>query len=128
MMNEEIKLIENLIIETVVMEPYGKRDGLNQYQIESIDGEAIPEGYVFIVSLKQDLKVGGAAPGYFRSTSLGTDNYYGKLELYYCKKKKSLFGKETVKTLNSFLKTYHVKELESGEEQKVSLKSMMVGK
>ena len=125
MMNEEIKLIENLINETVVMEPYGKRDGLNQYQLVSIDGEAIPEGYVFIVSLDSHLRVSGAAPGYFRGTSLGTDNYYGKLEVYYCKKKKGLFGKETVKTLKSYIKTYHIAELESGEEKKISVKSMM---
>ena len=52
-------------------------------------------------------------------------NYIVLLEVYYCKKKKGLFGKESVKVINSIRKPFHLDALERGEEVKVSLKELM---
>lgn len=125
MMNEEIKLIENVIEEAITMKVWGKRDGLEQYEIMTIDGEEMPADYSLIVSLDKNLRVKGMNQAYFQATSLGTDNYYGELEVFYCKKKKGLFGKETLKTLKSYSKRYHIDALENGTEAKTKLKELM---
>ena len=47
------------------------------------------------------------------------------MELFYCKKKKGLLGKDSLKTINSFRKGYHIDTLENGEEPIISLKEFM---
>ena len=56
---------------------------------------------------------------------LDLSNYHGLLELFYCKKKKGLLGKDSLKTINSFRKGYHIDTLENGEEPIISLKEFM---
>ena len=125
MMNEEIKLIEKVVEEVMEVKYYDKRDDMVQFQVISLDGEKIPEDYKLIVSMEQRQLVHGMAPSYFRSTSLTTDNFYGRLYAYYCKKKKGLWGKETLKTLNTLAKAYHKDGLESGTEARTRLKDLI---
>lgn len=125
MMNEEIKLIENVVEEAMEVKYYDKRDDMTLFQVLSLDGEEIPEDHKLIVHMEQRQLVHGLAPSYFRSTSLTTDNFYGRLYAYYCKNKKGLSGKEKLKTLNTLAKAYHKDGLESGAEAKTRLKDLM---
>lgn len=127
MMNKEIELIQNVVEEAMEVKFYNKRDDMIQFEVVSLDGEEIPEGYTMIVNMEHRQLVHGFAPAYFRSTSLTTENFYGRLYAYYCKKKTGFGGKEKLKTLNTLAKAYHTDRLESGEETKTRLKELMAG-
>lgn len=126
MMNEEIKLIQRVVEEEMEVKYYDKRDDMVQFEVLSLDGEAIPEGNMLIVSMEhRQLAHMMNADRYFRATSLETDNFYGKLIAYHCQKKKGFTGKEKLKTLKTLYKTYHKEEMESGTEPKTKLKEWM---
>lgn len=126
MMNEEIKLIQRVVEEEMEVKYYDKRDDMVQFEVISLDGEAIPEGNMLIVSMEhRQLAHMMNADRYFRSTSIETDNFYGKLIAYHCQKKKGLTGKVKLKTLKTLYKTYHKEEMESGAEPKTKLKEWM---
>ena len=127
MMNKEIELIQNVVEEAMEVKYYNKRDDMVQFEVVSLDGEEIPEDYKLIVQMEHRQLVHGMAPSYFRATSLTTDNFYGRLYAYYCKKKKGFGGKEKLKTLNTLAKAYHTDRLESGTEVKTRLKDLMAG-
>ena len=126
MMNEEIKIIQRVVEEVMEVKYYGTRDDMMQFEVLSLDGEAIPEGNMLIVSMEhRQLAHFLNSDSYFRSTSLETNNFYGKLIAYHCQKKKGFTGKEKLKTLKTLYKTYHKEELESGAEPKTKLKEWM---
>lgn len=85
------------------------------------------DDYSLIVSLEREFRIkslkGGAV--YCNSNAFGTDNFYGELVVFYCKKKKGLFGKETLKTLKSYSKKYHIDAVENGTEAKTKLKELI---
>ena len=116
------KDIQKCIEEKIELEMYELRgNGEPQYRVVKINGEEVAEEDIVLVNLKR-------TNSYMSSRSyipLDLSNYHGFLELYYCKKKKSLFGKDSLKTINSFRKGYHVDALENGEEQIISLKEFM---
>ena len=125
MMNKEFDLIQNVVEEAMEVKYYDKRDDMVQFEVVSLDGEEIPEGYKLIVNMEQRQLVHFFAPAYFRATSITTDNFYGRLYAYYCKEKKGFGGKEKLKTLNTLAKAYHIDGLESGAEAKTRLKELM---
>ena len=116
------KDIQKCIEEKIELEMYELRgNGEPQYRVVKINGEEVDEEDIVLVNLKRTNSYMS-----FRSyIPLDLSNYHGLLELYYCKKKKGLLGKESLKTINSFRKGYHVDALENGEEQIVSLKEFM---
>lgn len=102
-----------------------KGSGEPQFQVKMIDGEEVSKDDVILVDLKKTFSFMSASRTYI---NIDTSDYHGLLEVYYCKKKKGLLGKESLKTLNSVRKTYHKTALENGEEEKVSLKKLMATK
>ena len=126
MMYENIaKDIEMVIEEQIELEMMELRgNGEPQFKVSMINGEEVGEDNLILVNLKKTFS-------YMSSRSyipIDTSNYHGLLEVYYCKKKKGLFGKDSLKTINSIRKTYHKTALENGEEAKVSLKELMKNK
>lgn len=116
------KDIQKCIEEEIKLELYELRgNGEPQYRVVKINEEVVDEEDIVLVNLKR-------TNSYMSSRSyipLDLSNYHGLLEIYYCKKKKGLFGKDSLKTINSFRKGYHIDALENGEEQIVSLKELM---
>lgn len=126
MMYENIaKDIEMVIEEQIELEMLELRgNGEPQFKVTMINGEDVGEDNLILVNLKRTFS-------YMSGRSyipIDTSNYHGLLEVYYCKKKKGMFGKESLKTINSIRKTYHKTALENGEEVKVSLKELMGNK
>ena len=119
------KDIQKCIKEEIKLDMYELRgNGEPQYRIVKINGEEVNEEDIVLVNLKRTNSYMS-----FRSyIPLDLSNYHGLLELYYCKKKKGLLGKDSLKTINSFRKGYHIDALENGEEQIVSLKDFMKGR
>ena len=124
MMYENIaKAIEMVIEEQIELEFLELRgSGEPQYKITMIDGEAVPDDVVILASLMKTFSFMSATRTYI---PIDTSDYHGKLEVFYCKKKKGMFSKESLKTINSVRKSYHITALENGEEAKVSLKELM---
>lgn len=116
------KDIQKCIKEKIELEMYELRgNGEPQYRVVKINGEKVDEEDIVLVNLKR-------TNSYMSSRAyipLDLSNYHGLLELYYCKKKKGLFGKDSLKTINSFRKGYHIDALENGEEPIISLKEFM---
>lgn len=127
MMYENIvKDIEMVIEEQIELEFLElKGSGEPQFQITMIDGEAVPKEDVILVDLKKTFSFMSVSRTYI---NIDTSDYHGLLEVYYCKRKKGLFGKEALKTINSVRKTYHKTALENGDEEKISLKELMGNK
>ena len=124
MMYEDVaKDIQRVIEEQIELEMVELRgNGEPQFKITMIDGEVVPEDVMIITDLKKTFSYMSANRTYI---NIDTSDYHGLLEVYYCKKKKGLFGKESLKTINSIRRTYHKTALENGEEAKVSLKELM---
>lgn len=114
--------IQEVIVEQIELELYElKGNGEPQFLVKAIDGEPVAEGDIVLADLKKTFS-------YMSSRSyvpIDTSNYHGLLEVFYCKKKKGMFGKETLKTISSVRKPFHKDALEEGKEVKVSLKEMM---
>ena len=117
------KDIQMVIEEQIELELYELRgNGEPQYFVKMLDGEEIPEGEIILVDLKRTHSFMSGSGTYI---PIDHSNYIGLLEVHYCKKKKGLFGKETVKAINSIRKPFHRDAFEKGEETKVSLKELM---
>lgn len=52
------------------------------------------------------------------------DSYFGKIEVYYCKREKGLLKKEKLKTINYFKQIYS-KEEWNKKKNKISLRRIM---
>ena len=107
-------------IELEMMELRG--NGEPQFKVTMINGEEVEADDIVLINLKRTVSYMSVSRSYI---PIDTSNYHGLLEVYYCKKKKGLFGKESLKTINSVRKTYHKTALEKGEEKPVSLKMLM---
>ena len=114
--------IQKVIEEQIEVEEYElKGNGEPQFRVTMINGESVADEDIILVDLKRTFS-------YMSSRSyipIDDSNYHGLLEVFYCNKKKGLFGKEGLKTINSIRKPYHRDTLERGEEVKVSLKELM---
>ena len=120
-----MKDIEKVIEEAIELDFYELQGtGEPQFQVKMIDGEEIPDGNFIVVGLKKTHSFMSNGGQYI---PIDHSNYLGLLEVHYCKKKKGMFGKETLKAINSIRKPFHIDALESGEEVKVSLKELMRG-
>lgn len=117
---DDIQLVMEEQIELDLYELKGS--GEPQFFVKLVDGEEIPEGEIVLIDLKLKHSFMSASGTYI---PIDHSNYIGLLEVYYCKKKKGLLGKESVKVINSIRKPFHRDALEKGEEVKVSLKELM---
>ena len=126
-MEKNIMNMKRIICEEIEMEHYGERSTdkgiVNQYKITSINGKAVPDEEIILVSLDNNLGALRIVPVTY--LSMNTNNYIGKLEIYCCKKKKGLFGKESLKVIKSFIGSFHESGLESGEEKPVSIRELL---
>ena len=125
-MEKNIMNMKRIICEEIEMEHYGERSTdkgiVNQYKITSINGKAVPDEEIILVSLDNNLGALRIVPVAYLSMDM--NNYIGKLEIYCCKKKKGLFGKESLKTVDSDQKTYYKPKVEKGED-KLKLKDWL---
>ena len=120
---KDIEMVIEEQIELDFLELLG--DGTPQFQVKMVDGEEFAEDTILLIDLKRTFSFMSATRTYI---NIDTSDYIGLLEVYYCKKKKGLFGKESLKTINSVRKTYHRTAMEHGKEKKTSLKNLMKGK
>ena len=126
MYEDVVKNIQRVIEEQIELEMVELRgNGEPQFKVTMIDGEEMGEEDLILVNLKKTVSYMSVSRSYI---PIDTSDYHGLLEVYYCKKKKGLFGKESLKTINSVRKAYHRTAMEVGEEKKTSLKNLMKGK
>lgn len=125
MYKQEMADIQAMIQEEVELSFYETRqsDGLNQFKVEKINGEPVADETVLLIVLDKYVKHGRL--GGYALKQLDVSAVYGKVYVYHCKKKKGLFGKESLKSINTVERMYHTAGLESGEEEKISLKAVM---
>lgn len=123
MMYEDIvKDIQRVIEEQIELEMVELRgNGEPQFKVTMIEGEEVGADNLILINLKRTVSFMSVSRSYI---PIDTSDYHGLLEVYYCKKKSGLFGKESLKTINSVRKTYHKTALEKGEEKPVSLKKL----
>ena len=123
MYEDVVKNIQRVIEEQIELEMVELRgNGEPQFKVTMIDGEEMEAEDLILVNLKKTVSYMSVSRSYI---PIDTSDYHGLLEVYYCKKKKGVFGKESLKTINSVRKTYHKTALEKGEEKPVSLKVLM---
>ena len=124
MYEDVVRNIQRVIEEQIELEMVELRgNGEPQFKVTMIDGEKMGAEDLILVNLKKTVSYMSVSRSYI---PIDTSDYHGLLEVYYCKKKKGVFGKESLKTLNSVRKTYHKTALEKGEEKPVSLKELMM--
>lgn len=114
--DKEIDEIRKAIVEEIDLEFYDRKDSVNQFCVSIISGNPVPEDHLLLVSF--DKRTLGIPPmlGTFRSTGVSQE-YYGKVTVYYCKKKRGLFGKETIKVDNFYKKIYSKEDWNSHIEK-----------
>lgn len=111
--------IKRIIKEEIELEYYNVRNYAVQFEARFVSGEGPPEGSVILISFNttnpRDYSVQRNA---FRVWN--QKDYYGKLEIIYCKKKKTLFGKEKLKKEKFYQKIY-TQKMWRGNPEKISL-------
>lgn len=118
-----VKDIQEVVEEKIELELYElKGSGEPQFRVTRINGENVAEESLVLIDLKLKHSFMSASGTYI---PIDHSNYIGLLEVFYCRKKKGLFGKESLKTINSVRKPFHRDALEHGEEVKVSLKELI---
>ena len=126
-MEKNIMNMKRLICEEIEIEYYDQRSTdkgmVDQYKITSINGKAVQEDEIILVSLDSNLGALRIVPVTYLSMEM--NNYIGRLEIYCCKKKKGLFGKESLKVIKSYIGSFHERGLESGEEKPVSILELL---
>ena len=126
MMYENIvRDIQQVIEEKIELEMVELRgNGEPQFRVTMIDGEEVAADDIILVDLKRTFNYMS-----FRSyVPIDDSNWHGLLEVYYCKSKKGMLGKDSLKTINSIRKGYHKDALENGDDTPVSLKVLMSSK
>lgn len=126
MMNEDMKLIENVIDEAVTMKKWGRKNDVMHYEVLTIDGEPMTDDGFFLVGLNKRYTTKAVAN---YSTPINSnrfgDSFYGELSVFYCKKKKNFFGKEVVKTVRFYSKRYFLDDSKNIKEEKTKLKDLI---
>lgn len=109
----EKELIATAVEEPLNLEFWGKRNGIDHFSVNSICGHKIEKGYKVLISFDNtpvgDIPLSAAVKGREHS------EYFGKLEVLYCKKENGVTGKEKLKTERTFKRVYSKTEWENGE-------------
>ena len=115
--------IQRVVTEAIELSYHSQRgDGMNIYKVDFIDGEAVSGENVLLIGINRDKPTPLVnASNAIALSHLDYSTFYGTIEIFLCKKKKGLFGKETLKTLESDKKTYYISKVEKGDD-KLTLK------
>ena len=120
MRNEkDIQDIQRVVEEAIELSYHSQRgDGMNIYKVDAIDGEEVSGENVLLIGINRDKPTPRVNAGNAIALAhLDFSTYYGTIEFFLCKKKKGLFGKETLKTVDSDQKTYYTPKVEKGEDK-----------
>lgn len=130
MYEKEMLTLQNVVKEEVEFEFYETRgDGMHQFRVKSVDGKALAEEDVVLMGVENHIGgwvgagSGTAAVHVYNQLDIG--DYLGKVYVFYCKKKKGLFKKESLKVIKSFNRPFHRSGLESGEEEKICIGELL---
>lgn len=117
---DDILMIQSCIKEKVELTFYSKHNLANQYQITFIEGVSLLEHKILLISLDRS-KPHAQPPSGSCALSMPQEfpTYFGKLEIFLCNKKKTLFNKEKLITIDSYKKMYSQNEWKNKE--KISL-------
>lgn len=123
---KDILDIQRVVKETIELSYHSQRgDGMNIYKVDSVDGEAVSGDNILLIGINRDKPTPRVnASNAIALAHLDFSTYYGTIEIFLCKKKKGLFGKETLKTVDSDQKTYYTPKVEKGED-KLKLKDWL---
>ena len=120
MRNEKhIQDIQRVVEEALELSYHSQRgDGMNIYKVDAIDGEEVSGENVLLIGINRDKPTPRVNTGNAMALAhLDFSTYYGTIEIFLCKKKKGLFGKEALKTVDSDQKTYYKPKVEKGEDK-----------
>lgn len=94
--HSEIETIEKAVDEPIELEFWGKRNGVNHFSVKNICGEDIPNDHVLLISFDgapaRDVALDASVTGKEHS------DYFGKIEMLYCKKEKGISKAEKLIT------------------------------
>ena len=94
--NSEISVISKAVEEPVELEFWGKRNGIDQFRVKSIAGRNIVSDHVLLISFDgseaRDVALDAVVTGKEHS------EYFGKIEMLYCKRQQGHYGTEKLKT------------------------------
>lgn len=94
--NSEISVISKAVEEPVELEFWGKRNGIDQFRVKSIAGRNIVSDHVLLISFDgseaRDVALDAVVTGKEHS------EYFGKIEMLYCKRQQEHCGTEKLKT------------------------------
>lgn len=94
--NSEITIISKIVEEPMEMEFWSKRNGIDQFKVRSISGQDIADDHILLISFDRsevrDVALDACVTGKEHS------EYFGKIEILYCKRQKGLLGAERLKT------------------------------
>lgn len=111
--------IKRIIKEEIELEYYNVRNYTVQFKVKFISGEKIPEDHIILISFDTtNPREYSVQRNIYRTWE--NKDYYGKLEIVYCKKKKDLFGKEKLKKEQFYQKIY-TQKMWRGNPEKICL-------
>ena len=94
--NSEISVISKAVEEPVELEFWGKRNGIDQFRVKSIAERNIVSDHVLLISFDgseaRDVALDAVVTGKEHS------EYFGKIEMLYCKRQQEHYGTEKLKT------------------------------
>lgn len=114
MHKDQIEEIKKLVDEKIELEYYGSRNATSQFLVQTVSGNSVPGDYLMLISLDK------TAPELNRERQ-----YFGELEIFLCKKKTGLFGREKVEVIKSYQKVY-TKRQRDIDVEKVRLKNIFM--
>ena len=116
---KDILDIQRVVTEVIELSYHSQRgDGMNIYKVDAIDGEEVSGENVLLIGINRDKPTPRVNAGNAIALAhLDFSTYYGTIEIFLCKKKKGLFGKESLKTIDSDQKTYYKPKVEKGEDK-----------
>ena len=118
---KDIMDIQRVVTETVELSYHSQRgDGTNLYRVDALDGEKVNGENVLLVGIDRSKPTPLVnASNAIALAHLDYSAFYGTIVIFLCQKKKGLFGKETLKTIDSDQKTYYTPKVEKGEDKLV---------
>ena len=116
---KDIMDIQRVVTETIELSYHSQRgDGMNIYKVDSVDGEVVSGDNILLIGINRDKPTPRVnASNAIALAHLDFSTYYGTIEIFLCKKKKGLFGKEALKTVDSDQKTYYTPNVEKGDDK-----------
>ena len=96
--NSEISVISKAVEEPVELEFWGKRNGIDQFRVKSIAGRNVVSDHVLLISFDgseaRDVALDAVVTGKEHS------EYFGKIEMLYCKRQQGHYGRRNLKRKN----------------------------